>query len=351
MQQPPAPSAANKPHADPLSVLWTATSVLWLLGCGVALALILTLASAPAEPWAYFTRMLLATQWVLLLTLGMLYAFRNPLSRTKPHQLLLIATALLAANAWMTAEAVWMLVRGGMVMPVEWWRTFSMRMTATATIVGLLAAVAINIHWRSQQLAIRAKQAELDALRARVNPHFLFNTLNTATALVHSRPAQAEQVLLDLSDLFRAALSRSGEHPLADELALARRYLEIEQLRMGSRLEAAWHLPTDIPSIMVPTLSLQALVENAIQHGLERMPGGGKVDIALERRDGHVVAGVVNPVPTDGQARRPPVTGHGVGLAAARTRIESMQPPGRLDVRVDGPLHVAEAWFGVRGDA
>ena len=92
---------------------------------------------------------------------------------------------------------------------------------------------------------MRAKQSELQALQARIRPHFLFNTLNTGAALVHPRPEEAERLLLDLADLFRAALAGPRQILLEDELSLARRYLEIEALRFGERLQVRWELPTD----------------------------------------------------------------------------------------------------------
>src|SRR5690606_40337555 len=91
-------------------------------------------------------------------------------------------------------------------------------------------------HWRATQLALQAKQSQLEALQARIRPHFLFNTLNTGVALVRQRPGEAERLLLDLADLFRAALAGPPTVPLEDELALARRYVESEQLRLGPRL-------------------------------------------------------------------------------------------------------------------
>src|SRR3546814_8191172 len=111
---------------------------------------------------------------------------------------------------------------------------------------------------------------------ARVRPHFLFNTLNSGIALVRQRPEQAEELLLGLSDLFRAALARPHDVALGEELALVRRYLEIEAVRFGPRLRVAWRLPGPLPEVAVPALSVQALVENAVRHGIERSPGGGR---------------------------------------------------------------------------
>src|SRR5690606_9580864 len=117
------------------------------------------------------------------------------------------------------------------------------RMAGLTLCVGLLGLAVFYHHWRATQLAVQAKQAQLEALQARIRPHFLFNTLNTGVALVRERPGEAERLLLDLSDLFRAALAGPPTIPLEDELALARRYLEIEQLRFGPRLQVKWEVP------------------------------------------------------------------------------------------------------------
>lgn len=118
---------------------------------------------------------------------------------------------------------------------------FVLRILALAVVVGLIGLLTYQNYWRSRQLAVRAKQLELEALQARIRPHFLFNTLNTGAALVHAQPDAAERVLLDLADLFRSALRGPQLIPLAEELALAHRYLEIEQLllRRSSALELA----------------------------------------------------------------------------------------------------------------
>src|SRR3546814_19297226 len=116
---------------------------------------------------------------------------------------------------------------------------------------------------------------------ARVRPHFLFNTLNSGIALVRQRPEQAEELLLGLSDLFRAALARPHDVALGEELALVRRYLEIEAVRFGPRLRVAWRLPEPLPEVAVPALSVQALVENAVRHGIELSPEGGGIAIGV----------------------------------------------------------------------
>src|SRR5690606_9402646 len=124
-----------------------------------------------------------------------------------------------------------------------------LRLTGITITIGLLGLAAFQNHWQAKQLAVRAKQAELESLQARTHPHFLFNTLNTGAALVHARPEAAETLLLDLADLFRAALTGPHHIALKDEIDLVQRYLALEQLRLGSRLQVRWEMPEQLPDI------------------------------------------------------------------------------------------------------
>jgi two-component system sensor histidine kinase AlgZ len=173
-------------------------------------------------------------------------------------------------------------------------------------------------------LVLRAKgrmpadtTARLAELQARIRPHFLFNTLNGAIALVREDPARAEALLEDLSELFRHALVDPGESvTLAEEVALARRYLDIEQVRFGERLRMEWALDPQADDARVPPLFLQPLVENAVKHGVEPSPSGARVKVSTERRGSTVVIKVTNTVPA-GQGR----PGHGVAQDNVRDRL------------------------------
>lgn len=137
------------------------------------------------------------------------------------------------------------------------------------------------------ELAALLRQAELQALRSQLNPHFLFNTLHSIAELVHEDPRLAEQMLLRLSELLRKALHSSGapEIGLADELDFVRGYLEIEQLRLGDRLSVTWEIAPEALTARVPSLLLQPLIENAIQHGIAPSARPGNLVIRA-RRDG-----------------------------------------------------------------
>jgi two-component system sensor histidine kinase AlgZ len=199
-------------------------------------------------------------------------------------------------------------------------------------------------------LVLRAKgrmpadtTARLSELQARIRPHFLFNTLNSAIALVREDPARAEAILEDLSDLFRHALVEPGESvTLDEEAALARRYLDIEQVRFGDRLQIEWALDPEAGAARVPPLFLQPLVENAVKHGVEPSATGAQVRISTQRRGSTVVIKVTNTVPA-GQGR----PGHGVAQDNVRDRLrllhdvqghfQAMLKDGVYQVRMEVP--------------
>ena len=323
----PSPSIAPPPTtipartSAPLDSLWQGRVVIWVVLAAEGLAAVLTLAGdAPLGRWIRFGLLSLVVQWVALLTLGGLYLLRERLRDVKPQLVAYLALALLLLSSW-SVLAVSDLLLG------ELWRTPAsermdvfLRVTGIVLVVGWLALAAFQNHWRVRQLAVRAKQAELAALQARVRPHFLFNTLNTGAALVHHRPDEAEHLLLDLADLFRAALGGPREIPLSEEIALIERYLEIESLRFRERLRVHWTRPEPMPDTLVPALSLQPLVENAIKHGIERIPDGGEIEIRIDSDENGVVIVISNPVPSE-PARAS--TGHNVGLPASLAQIEA----------------------------
>jgi two-component system, LytTR family, sensor histidine kinase AlgZ len=189
---------------------------------------------------------------------------------------------------------------------------------ASAASGALLAAVlvaALVLRARGQTPAATA--ARLIELQARIRPHFLFNTLNSAIALVRDEPAKAEAVLEDLSELFRYALADHGHSTLlSQELELAQRYLAIEQVRFGQRLRVQWALDAAASEARLPPLLLQPLVENAVKHGVEPSESGADIKISTEKRGASVVIKVTNTLPAGSGAR-----GNGVALANVRERL------------------------------
>lgn len=195
---------------------------------------------------------------------------------------------------------------------------------ASAMSGGLLAALLVAA------LVLRARghtpadtQARLAELQSRIRPHFLFNTLNSAIALVRAEPAKAEALLEDLSDLFRYALAEPhSTTTLAEEIELAQRYLAIEQVRFGERLQVRWQLDPAAHGALLPPLLLQPLVENAIRHGVEPSARGGKLQVRTERRGDLVEVRITNTLPTEiDSAGAAGTRGNGIALANVRARL------------------------------
>lgn len=173
------------------------------------------------------------------------------------------------------------------------------------------------------ELKTRLARTELQALKLQLQPHFLFNTLNTITALVHQDAARAERMVSGLSDLLRASLNSAGEEEvsLAREITVLTSYVDIQQVRFGDRLKFTVDVPAELQGAMVPNLMLQPLVENAIRHGIASRASGGQVHVSATR-DGEWLRirvlddGVGEPA---GRARR-----EGVGLGNTRARLAQL---------------------------
>jgi two-component system, LytTR family, sensor kinase len=178
---------------------------------------------------------------------------------------------------------------------------------------------------RAALFAKAAQEAELRALRYQVNPHFLFNTLNSLSALVmHDRKAEAEAMILNLSHFFRASLAGdpSADVALSDEVALQKLYLEIEGVRFPDRLLARVDIPNDLGHAAVPGLILQPLVENALKHGVSRSTAPVTITIAAERVDDRLILSVTdNATPTRPGAEDDATESTGIGLGNVRDRL------------------------------
>jgi hypothetical protein len=175
---------------------------------------------------------------------------------------------------------------------------------------------------RESALEILARQAELESLRAQIQPHFLFNSLNSISALVGSDPARAREMCVGLADFLRQSLS-VGERrgiPLREEVALLKSYLDVERVRFGRRLTVETDVTPAEEECVIPPLLLQPLVENAIVHGIATLPEGGVVRLQAEKTGHRLRIVIENPY----DAEAPPKPRTGLGLRLVRDRLSAL---------------------------
>ncbi len=207
------------------------------------------------------------------------------------------------------------------------------RALVLAALTAAVVLAYLRLHMRAYSPALA--EARLQALQARIRPHFLFNSLNAVLSLIRHDPRRAERTLEDLSDLFRALMSDSRNLVrLADEVNLIERYAAIEQLRLGDRLRMSWDLDHAPMDAMMPALVLQPLLENAVYHGVEPGTGIGDVLVRVERRGDRVLVRIENPWLPPGTGTR---AGNHMALDNIRERLMLFfDDEARLDARVEG---------------
>ncbi|HEX7970936.1 MAG TPA: histidine kinase [Thiobacillus sp.] len=235
---------------------------------------------------AEFIALSALAQPVLLLTLLILCAAGRWL-RSQPYRRGVGATLALGV-AVPGLATLWLNSLLGGAFPVASAMVFAFLMG-----IGLLG----YFNLRARALSPAITEARLEALQARIRPHFLFNSLNAVLSLVRSDPRRAEHALENMADLFRALMNNANQlAPLEEEVALTRAYLELEQLRLGDRLQVTWHINKMPSDALIPPLVIQPLVENAVYHGIEPLADGGEIslNIYLSADKVHIV--VRNPV-------------------------------------------------------
>ncbi|MFO7541939.1 MAG: sensor histidine kinase [Thiobacillus sp.] len=259
--------------------------------------------------WAEFISLSALAQPALLLTLLVLCAAGRRL-RSQPYPLG-VGWTLAIAVAVPLLTTLWLgpLLEGVGVLP-------PVGVVAFAALIG--AGLLAYFNLRDRALSPAITEARLQALQARIRPHFLFNSLNAVLSLVRSDPRSAEHALENMSDLFRALMSNASHLvPLEDEVALTRAYLELEQLRLGDRLQVAWHIHQMPADALIPPLVIQPLVENAVYHGIEPQPDGGEISLNIYRSGDKVHIVVRNPIAADASHHK----GNHLAVANIRERL------------------------------
>ena len=315
----PASDARGRVEHSPLPDFCQLPALFALFVVGALTVTVMWLARDDRQDWAAYSVSMFFVTWLAMVVALTLCKLRHLLQRLPGHMpyvavWLLIVLIVLVASAiarWLDGALQTGLIGSSMGVFVR----------DNVVIAALLGAAMLRYfyvlaQWQARLAAVT--RAQVEALQARIRPHFLFNSMNTVAALIRVDPAAAERTVEDLSELFRAALGPhdGGDGTLGEELALVERYLAIEQLRLGSRLRVRRELddlPQDFP---LPRLLLQPLVENAVRHGIQPLREGGEVTLRGWRDGNGVRIEIGNPLPTT-----PPAAGNGHGLDSVRRRV------------------------------
>lgn len=267
--------------------------------------------------WEYLGLVSLLAEWTVLTSAALICLLRNQFRKLSVAMTTVSVLALVLADLAIFSLAADHLIGYGSDAASRQQLGRNLLIAALVTLM-ILRYFYLQHRWRIQKQA--ELQSRLSALQARIQPHFLFNSMNSIAALIESDPARAEDAVLDLSELFRASLQTAQQWiRLADELALCRRYLAIESLRLGPRLQQHWNLDPSTDGQALPPLTLQPLLENAVYHGIQPRPEGGLVQVESERRGNWVYLLIRNPLPTEQALQH---EGNRMALANIRARLQ-----------------------------
>lgn len=263
--------------------LCNARSIIILLAVSEALVLAMTLieSSLIQFSWQRFTIVSFFVQWVCLLSVAVICPLRKVFVRMRAwlaSGLAILAVVVVTFVVSVIGEILWSSYDTN---GIDWiW------VIENSLISSIFATMAMRYFYVQSQWQLKRQaelSARLSALQANIRPHFFFNTLNTVASLITIDPDQAERMLLDLAQLFRAVLKNEGSlTSLQEEIELAQHYLRIEQVRLGERMQVNWSLPEVLPNIQVPQLLLQPLLENAVYHGIQPNIEKGFISIELQ---------------------------------------------------------------------
>ncbi|MCH1487638.1 MAG: histidine kinase, partial [Pseudomonadales bacterium] len=292
---------------------------------------VLSLGTMAQFDWELLSLLSPYAQWIGMLSLAGLCNLRYLINRlAMPHAILASFAIILLVVMTTNGLAQWVYYG------LSWDGWSAQWLFRDVLIIAVIAAIALRYLYIQQQWLLEqsaTNSAKLDALHARIRPHFLFNSMNTIASLIRFAPTEAEKAVEDLAALMRATLS--SRQLLGDwqqELEICQAYARIEQLRMGERLQLRWEV-ADVPSeLMLPPLVLQPLLENAIYHGIEKLPEGGVVRVAAHRNNDVVMFTVTNPrVPHElvdmhknSESSRQDAQHNGLALDNIRARLASL---------------------------
>jgi two-component system sensor histidine kinase AlgZ len=249
-------------------------------------------------------------QPIVILTL-LAVVLLHPFLQRLPYYLGVISVAALALGVTLTLANA---LQG--VFPDE---PFGTPLRYAVLVLLAIAVLIVYFDLRGRALSPAISEARLQALQARIRPHFLYNSINAVISLIRESPKRAESALEDLADLFRVVMGENRElSPIAREIELCRQYLELEQLRLGDRLRVAWRIDKMPQDALVPPLVLQPLLENAVYHGIEPRVEPGEISIDIYKLRNQVHAVLRNPYAREGDHH----AGNKMALANIRERLQ-----------------------------
>jgi two-component system sensor histidine kinase AlgZ len=286
--------------------------VIFLMVLGaILLSIVLALSSTrPGEDfWVRLSMVSLFTVWIAMGNILVLCVCRQMLERMRPvssaftaYGISLMVTLVISLLAIVTTPS------GSSPITENESILFNSFLIRNMAISAIVSAVALRYFYVQHQWKSNIQteaRSRIQALQARIRPHFLFNSMNTIASLTHTDPYKAEQAVEDLADLFRASLGHQDTVTLREELEFTKRYINIESLRLGDRLHVDLSLQENLSlSTLVPALILQPLVENAIYHGVEPLTTGGTVKIEIETTEYELLFTITNPIPRERDPRR-----------------------------------------------
>ena len=292
---------------------------------------LLTITNTDGVGWKYMSMVSLFVQWCALGSCASLCYVRRYLCRGATLWAALLSYLIILLVVALLSEIAYHLVYFELSLGNKHAEFILRNVVITALIAGpILRYFYVQQAWERNVKA--EAQSRLQALQARIRPHFLFNSMNTIASLIRSQPAQAETAIEDLADLFRVSLREAQQlHSLADEIELCDRYLEIEKLRLGNRLNVKYEIDTLPKDALIPPILLQPLVENAIYHGIETLEEGGTIRISGEQKKKELHIFIENPC----LAQRPTSNnGHHMAQENIRERLLAMYGK-RAELRIE----------------
>ncbi len=289
---------SNSMDLDDLSVLPNLCkdrAVFFLVVVAELFVLLLLLADATQGvfDWQRLAIMTLHVQWVCLMSAALICWTRRLVVRLPNWKKIAVAYGLCVFTGFFVSLVGQYLQHQPRI---------NVSVVLRHTAMTMLVAALVLRYFYLQFLVIRQSKAELSsriqALHSRIRPHFLFNSLNSVASLIPVDPIRAEAAVEDLADIFRATLKQSFELVTLDqEIALCKRYLSLEGLRLGERLKVTWHEHADLTAWQIPQLTLQPILENAVVHGIQKLPEGGEIEVRLHDSDRMLKITVTNPLP------------------------------------------------------